>query len=722
MKKHLLSIVILLSSLFFKTAEIKAQTIGLFAGNGYAAFAGDGGQATSAELSSPYGITIDASGNIYIADTQNNCIRKVSTDGIITTVAGIGGGSGAYSGDGGQATAAMLSSPYNVTFDVAGNMYIADAGNMVVRMVNTAGIITTIAGNGTLGYSGDGGLATGAKLYEPRAITVDASGTIYIADGYNNRIRRIKNDTITTYAGDGTSGYSGDGGAATAAQVWGNGLAIDAVGNLYIAEGMDVRMVNTAGIITTFAGTGVQGFSGDGGQATSAQFYGELDITFDAAGNLYIADMRNNRIRKINTSGIINTIGGSVTWGYTGDGGPATSATLNDPRGVVVDATGNVYFVDFGNDRLRIISNCSFPSLSIIGQTGLCSGGTATLTASGATNYLWSVNAGSATTNTVSATPTITTTYTLIGANSVCRDSTTYTLNVAAAVVPNICMVTTDSATNYFYNIVYWDKTPYTNVDSFIVYRKDALSSNYLRIGAVNKDSLSRFIDTAFSIGGPNGGNPQYSSWTYKLAIKDTCGNIGTQSPYHQTMFVQQNNANFSWNAYTVESGQTNSVTGYSFLRDNNNTGAWHVLANTTGISTTDPNYTSYPNGNWRVDAIGFNCTPTLRLAYNNNTQSTYSKAHSNTSIPQHLTGINQTSNNITLALYPNPTNQSFVIETNTNQKQFVQVFDVTGKIVLSQNISGTTTIDASSLSQGVYNISISSNQNIVNKKLIIVR
>jgi hypothetical protein len=282
--------------------------------------------------------------------------------------------------------------------------------------------------------------------------------------------------------------------------------------------------------------------------------------------------------------------------------------------------------------------------------------------------------------------------------------------------IPTICMVSTDSASNYDYNIVTWEKSLYSNVDSFIVYRKDAITSNYLRIGAVSNDSLSVFTDTAFSIGGPNGGNSKYSSWFYKLAIRDSCGNIGTKGPYHQTMFVQGNGSNFSWNAYTVETGQTNPVTGYSFLRDDNNTGNWHVLVNTIGLTTTDPNYTSYPNGNWRIDALGFNCTPTR-------TQSIL-KSHSNT-IKQAVTGIKHlTLNDEQITIYPNPTTGNFIIGTSVAEKQSIQVFDLNGKLVFSQNISGKTTIDATSLCEGVYNIVIKTvnTNNVVNKKLVIIK
>jgi hypothetical protein len=284
----------------------------------------------------------------------------------------------------------------------------------------------------------------------------------------------------------------------------------------------------------------------------------------------------------------------------------------------------------------------------------------------------------------------------------------------SAVPIPNICMITTDSTTNYNYNVIKWDKTPYTNsnVDSFIVYRKDAISSNYLRIGAVSNNSLSEFVDTSFSVGGPNGGNPQYSSWLYKLAIVDNCGNLGAMSPYHQSMFVQESGANFSWNAYTVETGQTNPVTGYSFLRDDNNTGNWHVLVNTTSLSSTDPNYNLYPNGNWRIDAIGFNCTPVTQ---------TFLKSHSNTT-KQVAIGIEQLGfNNREIATYPNPTSGKFIVETTEKEKQLLQIVDITGKLMYSQTIAnGKTNIDVSDLQNGFYFVQIKTSEGLVTKKIIV--
>ncbi len=232
---------------------------------------------------------------------------------IITTVAG--NGIGSYSGDGGQATAANLNTPSGVAFDAAGNLYIADVNNNRIRKVTTAGAISTVAGNGTGGYSGDGGQATNAELNNPRGVACDATGNLYIADFENNRIRKVTTvGVISTVAGNGTGGYSGDGGQATVAEL--NqpiGVTLDTAGNLYIADTYNnrIRIVTTAGVISTVAGNGTGGYSGDGGQATATELYTPAGITFDAAGNLYIGDVENNRIRKVTTVGVISTVTGN---------------------------------------------------------------------------------------------------------------------------------------------------------------------------------------------------------------------------------------------------------------------------------------------------------------------------------------------------------------------------------------------------------------------------
>jgi sugar lactone lactonase YvrE len=346
-------------------------------GSGYS---GNGGTATSAQLNNPMGIAFDASGNYYIADESNDVIRKVTTAGIISTVAGnnIGG----YSGDGGAATAAKLNSPRAIAFDAAGNLYIADYNNNVIRKVTTAtGIITTVAGT-TSGYSGDGGLATSAKLNHPYGLVFDVAGNMYISDAGNNVIRKVTTATgiITTVAGNFPGGgYSGDGGTATSAQLNSpRGIAFDAAGNLYIADALNnvIREVTTAtGIITTVAGSTL-GYSGDGGPATSAKLHLPVGIAFDASGNMFIADFHNNVIRKVTTAtGIISTIAGdnALGPGYSGDGGPPTSAQLNNPFGLAFDASGNLYFSDEGNNVIRKIVSTSLP-VQLISFSGSISG------------------------------------------------------------------------------------------------------------------------------------------------------------------------------------------------------------------------------------------------------------------------------------------------------------------------------------------------------------
>jgi hypothetical protein len=278
--------------------------ISTVAGNGIGGDSGDGGAATAAQLWDPRGVAVDAAGKLYIADSGRHRIRKVTPDGIITTVAG--NGIEGYSGDGGAATAASLRWPYGVAVDATGNLYIADADNHRIRKVTQDGIITTVAGNGIGGYSGDGGAATAASLYYPRDVAVDAAGNLYIADSDNHRIRKVTSaGIITTVAGKGTGGYSGDGGAATSASLlWPHGVAVDATGNLYIADKNNnrIRKVTPSGIISTVAGNGAYGYSGDGGPATAASLQWPHGVAVDAAGNLYIADTSNHRIRKVRLS------------------------------------------------------------------------------------------------------------------------------------------------------------------------------------------------------------------------------------------------------------------------------------------------------------------------------------------------------------------------------------------------------------------------------------
>jgi hypothetical protein len=428
---------------FFNNRIRKVSTSGVIttvAGNGTAGFGGDGGQATAGMLSHPAGVAIDDIGNIYIADNDNDRIRKVNSSGVITTIAGTG--TAGFIGDGGAATSAQLSNPSSISVDRTRTLFFTDQNNQRLRKINTTGTITTMAGNGTAGYSGDGGHATSASLHNPYSVAIDGLGNLYIADYGNSTIRKIIStlsagsitgassvtvgsaitlcniatggtwsssnpslatvastgivtgvspgvDTIsysvtnacgtavatkvvtvtalsatacngiTTIAGNGTWGYSGDGGSATSAMLsQPAGVAKDNNGNVYISDQRNhcIRKVNTSGVITTFAGTGTAGFSGDGGPATSAQLDFPHALAVDAGGNLIIADEYNFRIRKVSTTGIISTIAGTGVAGYSGDGGPATSATFLHVHQIAIDNSRNIFFADRINNNIRKIS------------------------------------------------------------------------------------------------------------------------------------------------------------------------------------------------------------------------------------------------------------------------------------------------------------------------------------------------------------------------------
>jgi trimeric autotransporter adhesin len=358
--------------------QLGGQIITTFAGIGTGGSGGDGGAAVAAELYWPMRITCDAIGNVYITDFQGHRIRKVNPSGIITTIAGNGFGqgtsSGGYSGDGGSATLAELSSPAGIAIDALGNIYIADANNHRIRKVNTSGIITTIVGTGVAGYGGDGGQAGLAKLNLPFEIAFDTKGNLYIADQQNFRVRKVNTSgIITTVAGTGIFGFSGDNGQATNAELGGpSGIALDASDNLYISDinNHRIRKVDTLGVITTIAGTGVAGYSGDGGLATLAKLSNPWAITIDANKNIFIADDANSRVRKINASGIITTVAGNGMPGFSGDGGPATSAKLHSASSLAIDAGGSLYISDYLNRRIRkvtnIVNNIKKPALSSV--------------------------------------------------------------------------------------------------------------------------------------------------------------------------------------------------------------------------------------------------------------------------------------------------------------------------------------------------------------------
>jgi len=330
---------------------------------------GDGGPAIDASFAQPWGIAVDRSGNVFVADTGNNVLRRIDTDGIITTVAG-NGRSGSL-GDGLPAVDAELAGPTGVAVDGAGNIYIADTGSDRVRRVTPDGTILPFAGTGVPGPLGDGGPAVRATLHQPTGLAVDQAGDVFIADAFNNRVRRVAPDgTITTIAGTGVAGFSGDGGSATAATLdLPSSVSVAANGDILIADlgGGRVRRVNSAGIIETVAGGGT-GDLGDGGPATLATLTLVWGVAVDGAGGILITS--GSRVRRVDSTGTITTIAGTGVPGFAGDGGPAASAQLNNPVGVATAPDGTVLLADRGNNRVRWLTGLRFGPAGAMGPPG----------------------------------------------------------------------------------------------------------------------------------------------------------------------------------------------------------------------------------------------------------------------------------------------------------------------------------------------------------------
>lgn len=419
----------------------------------------------------------------------------------------------------------------------------------------------------------------------------------------------------------------------------------------------------------------------------------------------------------------VTASGGTGSYQFSKDGG-----TNFQPSNFFTGLPAGTYSVvvkDVNNclsspQSITITEPATVISTSISSQTDVtCYGGNdgaATISASGGSGtftYLWAPAGGTA----ASTNGLVANTYTCTvtdAANGCIKTQVVTITQPNAPITPAICMVTVDSMGNN--NEIYWDKTLYSNVDSFIVYRYDVVSSSYLQIGAVSQNALSMFTDTARNIGGPNGGDPQYSSYQYKLALRDPCGNMSAKSPYHQSIFIQQTAQNFSWNAYTIE-GST-SVSGYQFMRNDNGTGTWNVLVNTSGLATTDPNYALYPNGKWRVQALGLTCTPT---------RTTVNTTRSNIKHSSIATGINSQAGLEATIVYPNPANEYVSLELpGSIQKVNITIMNSLGQMVYEQTIvsSGNSKtikqINTVNFAKGVYTIVIESNLEKAFKKLVI--
>lgn len=395
-----------------------SQTITTACGTGTAGYSGDNGLAVNAQVDAIYSqMCIDNAGNLYIADDANNRIRKISAStGSITTIAGTG--AYGFAGDGGSALSAQFKSPDGIAIDNAGNLFISDYANHRIRMITPTGTITTICGNGTASSTGDGGLATAATINSPGHLWLDPSGNLYITEFYGNRIRKISSTgTITTVMGNGTYSNAGDGGLASAATIAGPWEIVgDKSGNIYVAsyQGSYIRKISTTGSVTAFAGiNGSPGYSGDNGPALTAQLGGVTGLGINDAGDIFLADSANHRIRRVAVNGTITSVAGTGTLGYSGDGGPAITAQVSSPNGSLAFYGCTLYFIDAGNARIRKIVGTT-PTVTAVSSNSnfICTGSSATLTANGGSYYTWNPGGNG---NSIVVSPTVTSSYSVVG-------------------------------------------------------------------------------------------------------------------------------------------------------------------------------------------------------------------------------------------------------------------------------------------------------------------
>lgn len=648
--------------------NVQAQRYGIstIAGTGSPwGFSGDGGQATAATFFFPPDVALDAQGNLYIADYNNGRVREVNAStGIITTVAGGGSPVSPSIGDGGQATAATLDGPISVAFDANNNMYISELNASRIRRVDAStGTITTVAGIGIAGFSGDGGLATAAQLQNPRGIALDVQGNLYIADWFNNRIRKVNISTgiITTVAGGGSPVYPsiGDGGAATSAGLsYPRDVAIDAQGNLYIADESHarVRKVNAStGIITTVAGGGAPVYpaTGEGGAATSA-IISAACIALDAQGNIYIGS--GNRIRKVSVStGIINTIAGSDTAGFSGDGGAAITAKLAAAQGLATDAQGNIYIADYSNNRVRKLTPCNTITTTT-SQSVVCAGAISLLSVSGMTSQVWS---NGATTSSTNVTPTVSTTYSVTGTDNIGCPSTltvniqTYPLSIISVSSATVCPAEAGSP---------------------VVLIPSGASTYSITGGSftVNPNST-----TSYSVTGTNSnGCVSSNTAVATILVINTLPNI------------------------TISGNDTICVNEVTILSAN-------------GANTYTWTYTSDNGVTWSYDS-NINVNPSVNTTYFVQGTDVYGCVNNNnTSITLYVnacTGINELKDeSLILSVYPNPTSEILNVELGViNGKTEIQIFDLLGKeIIHNSTFSIHNSINVSELNNGIYFIKV---------------
>jgi len=671
----------------------------------------------------PNAITTDAAGNVYVAgyynaDTLNfgNSVKLINTSGYTAFVAKYNASGVAQWAQ--QGTGNAASQAYGVSVDASNNVYITGyfssasitfGSNSITNGTNDGStndaFIAKFDNNGNnLWIQGNTSNTSSSGDVISLGIGTDASGNVYVGGYFSSTSITFGATTLSNngfndifvvkYNTSGALQWLKTAGAADDDGVY--GLAADATGNVYVTGHIGYSSTVSFGthsvtnsnssiesVIAKYDTNGndlwAQSTSGDSFSANSAS-----SISIDAGGNAYIIGTYTSDSLHVGPVTLFNTsfLNGSGGGDFENDVFVAkykSNGILSWARGAGGDSS------DVGNGiaagphgSLYITGEYASPSISFAGIT------------------LTSVNS--------------------MGDAFIANNIATL------QVTPSLCLVSDDSIGVKEYNIVYWDKIPYPTAASFIIYR-EVSTGIYKKIGSQPYSVLSQFMDTARSVG-PANGDPQVGYYKYALQFMDTSGTYSYMSPYHTTVYIQNNGGTFSWNLYAVGNATYTPVTNYELMRDDNSTGAWHNIGTVSGTSTTlnDPNFSTFQaTGNWRVDADGFNCTPTLRLNGTNSVDVAKVKSHSNQNNNRGL-GIKQLLNSSQVNIYPNPNKGNFTIETSATEKQTVQVFDVNGKLVFSQTINGNTSIDAGNLSEGVYNVSIMGNEGVVNKRLVIVR
>jgi sugar lactone lactonase YvrE len=724
-----------------RKVDFSTGIITTIAGTGTPGYNGDGIPATSAQISYPGGVAVDKQGNVYIGEYSGYRIRKIAAgSGLISTICG--NGTWGYNGDSIPAAAAIIREVSGITTDTAGNVYFSDLGNAMVRKIDiSTGIIMTLAGTGVSGYNGDSARVDTAQLNFPYGLAVDVSGNfVYVADKGNLRVRKVDINAGYIYdiAGTGVLGYNGDGISADTAQLkdpW--SVAVDNNNNIYIAEsGSDrLRKIDASGIIHTICGNGSNIFSGDGGLATLATICGPRGVCVDDCGHIYITDRGNFRIRRITSydvsvaaanakcfgscDGTVNVLatGGAGSYTYMWDGGLGAGASHTN----VCAGTYRVIVNDAANCKEDVYLTVSEPSALSIGFTttnATCFGnGSASANVSGGTmpySYSWS---GGQTTASIAGLSAGTYSLTVTDANS-CVSTQTVSIsnNPTPFASAPICMVTVDSASQY--NIITWDKTSFTNVDSFVVLREIA-TNNYQPIASLPYSALSQFVDTVRTKYFPNTGDPNAGTYRYKLKMIDSCGNASLLSSYHNTIYMLNSSGTFYWNQlYSIENA-ANPVSSYVLLRDNNSNGNWQVVNSVAGTQqlVTDPLYSIYQNtASWRVQTQwNISCTPSFKAGQSQSSfNSSYSNVYTNVGIGIHNSGPRNL-----IRIYPSPNSGSFTVETS-DLNVHLEIYNVLGDQVFVQPLSQGKNAVETNLCNGTYLGRIVSDKGVVIEKIII--